>query len=158
MSFAPMMVLGLVGTAVSAMGAMAQANAAAAAANYNAEIAERNAQAARISAASEAAAVKRKTDRQLGTARAAIGASGVTVEGTPLDVLAETAALGETDRQMVLWKGENQAVGYESEAELNRMQASSARTAGMFGAASSLLTGFGRAASGGGYGMPVGVS
>lgn len=158
MSFAPMMALGVLGSVVGAMGAIAQGNAAAAAANYNAEIAERNAQAARISAASEAAAVKRKTDRQLGTARAAIGASGITVEGTPLDVLAETAALGETDRQMVLWKGENQAVGYESEAELNRMQASSARTTGYFSAASSLLTGISRSSSGYGYGRPVEVS
>jgi len=51
------------------------------------------------------------------------------------------------DEQTILYRGRVKATGYGNEAILNRRSANMATEAGYFGAASSLLTGFGRAGS-----------
>lgn len=147
---------------IGAVGAVQQGNAAKAAADYNAKVAQnnaviarQNADLARSEADAEEQTVRRRTAGQLGTAGAAIGASGLTSEGTPLDVLEETAALGELDALTVRWGGdlkarsfEQQATGYESSAVLERMQGRAAQRNAMFSAAGTLLSGFSSAATG----------
>src|SRR5437867_3153463 len=81
---ATLLVLGLVGAGVSAAGAVAggisQSNAANAAADYAKKAAAENARRQSIAA-----------QQQIDRARANYGASGVTAEGSPLDVLEQSA-------------------------------------------------------------------
>ena len=72
---------------------------------------------------------------------AGYGASGVTLEGTPLDVLEESAANAELDALTIRHQGELAARGYENTATLDTFAASGARTGGYISAVDELLTG-----------------
>ena len=80
------------------------------------------------------AELERRAGRRLaGQQRAAFGKSGVLVtEGTPLDVLAQTAADAEFNATQA-------ALGREAEAESLEGQGRVALTSGIFGAATTLL-------------------
>lgn len=114
-------------TAVSTIGAISQANAAAQAAEYNAAV-------ARQEAAAEEARRRREAERQMGQIRAGRAKSGVTVEGSPLIVLADSAMEAEIDALNARWTG-------ETSAKLYKMEARSARRAGIYNAGASLLSG-----------------
>lgn len=118
------------GSALSAIGALQQGKAAQAAANYNAQSAEMEAQ-------SREAAQRAQATRQLGATRAAIGKSGATSEGTPLMVLAESAANAEIDALNTRLTGQRQA-------NLYRARGANARTQGYISAGASLLTAAGK--------------
>lgn len=134
--------LAVVGGIVGAIGALAQADAQSKAAQYNAQVAERNATAARAQAVSEGIDTVANNRRKLSSIRAAIGASGVDIAGSPLDVIGDSAIEGSLDVARVKYKGEVRAAGYDANAQLSRMEASSAKTAGYFNAAGKLLGGF----------------
>ena len=93
------------GTVMSYMGQQQQASATAAAANYqaqvsrnNAIIAERNAQAIEQAGQTEEQNQRQKTAQLVGQARASMAANGIdTTSGTSLNVLGDTAKLGELD-------------------------------------------------------------
>jgi hypothetical protein len=121
--------------------ALSSARAARKEAEYNAAINERNAGIARDQAAADAEAQGRHARMVIGRARAGYGASGVTQEGSPIDVLAMSAANAELDRQNILYRGELRAMGYQDTAALDRSRASAATQRGLEGAASSILTG-----------------
>lgn len=129
------------GTAVSAVGQLASASAAKNASNFNAQVASNNAIAARQTAAANAARESRLSRKRLGALRANIGASGITLAGTPLDLLEDSAAEEELNRLSIIQGGETQARGFENTASLDRAAASNAQTAGFFGAGSELLLG-----------------
>lgn len=112
-----------------AFGSSQTYNAEAAAAEYNARI-------ARIEAQAEEDRIRRQASRELGAIRANIGKSGVTGEGTPLLVLAESAELAELDAQNVRYMGEHGARLYEQRAR-------SARKAIPYSIGASLLSGAG---------------
>jgi hypothetical protein len=99
-------VLALAATAVSAAGTLAsgisQMNAANAAASYAKKAAAENARRNAVAA-----------QKQIGGIRANYGASGVTVEGSPLDVLEESARAAELDRLSILSSGRVAAAGYK---------------------------------------------
>lgn len=130
-----------VGTIMSASAQAQQARDAKKAADFNASIAERNAGIARQQAAQDAMIQQRQARQQIGTAAAGYGASGIVMEGSPLDVLEASAAAAEMDRQTILYKGELRAMGYSDDATISRVQGQSAYNAGMSQAASKLLTG-----------------
>jgi hypothetical protein len=130
-----------VGTAISVIGALNQGQQAADAARYNTAVAQNNAIAARQQAEANAAAQARKARLQLGSIRAGYGASGVALEGSPLDVIEASAAAAELDRQNILYSGELRAGGYESTAGLELMRGDSAKTGSYFSAGSALLKG-----------------
>lgn len=67
------------------------------------------AKAEQASAAAEADRIQRDRRRQMGAARAKFGASGATVEGSPLEVLGDLAAEAELDRQLTLYGGRTRA-------------------------------------------------
>lgn len=150
-------VLAIGGTALSAMGAISAANAQADAANYNAQIADRDAVVAdqNRKLATEQARIdaddKRRGNRRvLASMRAAYGASGLELAGSPLDVLEDTAVEQELDAQRVEFEGRArgregalQMLGLQESATLSRMEARSARTAGVMGAIGGGLSGAG---------------
>lgn len=139
------MAVAVAGAGVSAMGAKNQAKAQSDAALYNAKLAEQNATAARQQAGADASAQQRDARRQLGAMRANSGASGVTLEGSPLDVLESSAASAKLDELNIRYKGEMAATGYGNQADLDRQSADVAVSQGKMNAASSVLTGVGQA-------------
>lgn len=134
-------VLPAIATAFQVIGAISGASAEKRAANYNAAAAERNAVVSRQNAAADAELQSREARRRIGAARAGYGASGVAIEGSPLDVLETSAAEAEMDKLNILYKGELQAMGYEDTAALSRSRAKDAGTAGLFKAGSAVLSG-----------------
>lgn len=149
-------VAGVAGTAMSFFGAQQQASAQAKAYEYqaqvgrnNAIIAERNAEAAIQAGKTEEQNQRRKTAQLEGAARAAMAANGLdTTSGTPLDVLGDTAKLGELDaltiRSNAGRTGYNYRVAGMSEtaqSQLDMASASSAKSAGVVSSMGSLLSG-----------------
>jgi len=122
--------LATAGSAMGVMGALSASKAAQGSANYNAQSAELEAQ-------SREAAHRSQAARQLGTMRAAIGKSGATSEGTPLMVLAESAANAEIDALNTRMTGQRQS-------NLYRTQGVSARRQGYVQAGTSLLSSAGK--------------
>ncbi len=61
--------------------------------------------------------------QQLGDIRANYGASGVTLEGSPLDILQQSAANAELDALTVRHQGAVRAWAYQNEARVEQFQA-----------------------------------
>lgn len=137
----------VIGTALSVMGALNQGQQAKQASEYNAAVANNNAIAARQQAEANAAAQQRKARLQIGSMRAGYGASGVGLEGSPMDVLEQSAAMAELDRQNILYGGQLKSQGYQATAGLELMRGENAVTGSYLNAGSSLLTGLGKAGS-----------
>jgi hypothetical protein len=124
------LVLTGVGTAVSAIESYQAGKAEAAAYRYNAAIAERK-------GIQEEAIARKRLKRLLGHQRALYAKAGVDLsEGSPLVVLADTAAEGEKEAL-------NIRTGSKETANLYRFQASQAKKAGVLKAGATLLTGLG---------------
>lgn len=134
----------------------AQERDQAAQAEENAQISEQNAAIARSDAAAQAKQSERENYLRLGAIRANQGKSGGAAgEGNVLDILGDTAAQGELEKQDILYQGElsargqlnaasgyrRQGVGYERSAALDTSAASYARTASYYKAGSELLAG-----------------
>lgn len=137
----------LVSGAVSAYGAYQQGQAQAQAAEYNAQVADRNAALARQQASVEAEDTARAQRRQMGALRAAYGAAGIGLAGSPLDVIEDTAIEQSMDVRRVGYAGELKAIGMEEKAALFRMEADNARTSGTLGALAQGLGGLSSATS-----------
>jgi len=160
-----MAAIGIIGSLISgvfgAIGAMQQASAAAAAAqqnaaiaDYNRKVSERNAAATLQTTQLESDEKRREGQRRLSSMRVAYGASNLSLEGSPLDVLEDTALEQELDVAKLGYKGRVKAVGYKDEAanyamkaELHRMEAESAQAAGPISAIGKLFGGFSSAGS-----------
>lgn len=127
MSAAALPLMMIASSAISTMGQVQQANAAARASEYNARVTEMEAKA-------EEARVRRESAKRMGAIRTGIAKSGVTTQGTPLLVLAESAELAELDALNVRWSG-------ETGANLDRMRARSARASIPYTVGAGLLAG-----------------
>jgi len=89
-SFALAPTLMTVGTGLGVLGAVRSGQAASMAGRYNAET-------SMMEGAARESAIRDQAGRSMAATRAAIGKSGVTTAGTPLMVLAESAANAEID-------------------------------------------------------------
>jgi len=136
-----MAIAAVAGTAMSAMGQIQAGQSQSEWSNYNAQIAERDAQNTRNLAAFDAEQKRKETQSLIGRQKALYGKAGVTMEGSPLLLMEETASEGELDARMIEWSGSNKSERYMSEGQLSRMKGSQAKTAGYIGAGSTLLTG-----------------
>jgi hypothetical protein len=154
------LVLGLAGTAVSAMGSIQAGNAQAAAANYNAQVLEMN---AKLSDRRARDAVMRgnaeEQQNRLETARfranqiAGMAANGVDVSfGSPLETITSSATMAEMDALTIRANSRREAYDHEVEgvnqradATLKRMEGKAAKQAGFLNAFSTVLTGAGQA-------------
>ena len=159
----------MLGMMLQGLGAMAQAqgqrHAAAAKANeyrYQAQVDDNNrkvalwkAQDAKDRGAKEEASLRTKVAQLKGRQKSALAASGVEIgDGSALDILGDTAALGELDALTIRSNAEREA--YEQKvnasnlaanASMKRMGADNALIAGRIGATTSLLSGAGSIAS-----------
>lgn len=141
--------LSVVGTVAAAVGSIQQGQAAAATGEYNAQVAENNATAEKQRAAYDAGLIDERKDKVRAAQEAGMAASGVDVGvGTPVAVLGDTEAQGERDVLARLYGGETAATASMNDANLFRAEGRAARKAGNIGAATSLMSGFGKIASG----------
>jgi hypothetical protein len=126
---------------MKAGGAVASGFAANSAAKLNAQGAEMNAGLARQAAAVQAQDIEKRGRYLMGTQLARTAASGIDpTSGSPLQVMADSAAAEETNAQRALYQGEVSATGYFNQAKVMRYQGSQALAAGITGAGTTLLT------------------
>ena len=148
-------VMGAMGTFAQGQAAAAQAKGQAAIANYNARVAKQDARAKELRTQFEQQAQAEAGARYGSSLLAGMGASGsIPSQGSPLLVQAQQAAESELDNLMIGYTGMVAAGQSRSQASLDRLQASvyrqqagNYRMAGMIGAGTSLLTGFGSIAA-----------
>ena len=130
--------------------AAAQAKSQAALDEYNAQLAEREAVEARDVAAFEERRFRKGGERLKARQRAAFAKAGVTFEGSPLEVMEQTAIELETDALMIRRSGQLGAGRLTAEAGLQRFAGRSALLRGKAkrraGTISALATGLGGAA------------
>ena len=135
-------VLQVAGTVFSVISALNQGNASRQAGQYNAQVNQQNAEIARSEAEANARQQDRENYMRLGAIRAAAGKSGGAAnEGSALDVLADSAAQGELERQNILYRGELRARGYSNTAALDEFGGENAQSSGYLKAGSELLGG-----------------
>lgn len=133
--------------AVGVVGAMQQGKAASQAAEYNAAVAERNAGVAHAQASAEIQAKAIEQARHFGNVRAQFGSSGIEFSGSALDVFQDQLTSAEHDKQLIKYKGDMKALGFNDEATLARMNAKNSVTAGYIGAASAVTKSIGSIAT-----------
>ena len=131
--------------------AQAQARRDAGMARYNAAVARNQATAVRQRAAIEEARRRDLTRRTLGRDAARFLTGGVAVEGSPLEVLGDTAAQGELDALTVRYGAVLDSQGAENRARLEDWHAQQAVRRGQQAVGTALLS----AAFGGGDPSPT---
>jgi len=130
--------------------AAAQAKSQQVVAEYNARVAEQQAKATEQASLFESRRQAEEAERYQSSLRAGIGASGVVpTEGSPLLIEAQQAAESELENLMIGYEGQIGAGRARSQASLDRLQgsiygqrAATASRSAMFGAGTSLLSGF----------------
>ena len=137
----PILGLTIAGTAISALGTIQQAQSQAAASRFNQQVAQRNQLLAQQRAEEQADRGRREARRFLGAQRAAVGASGLALEGSPMDVLADTASELELDIQTARHAALIDAMSFGGAAGLEGSAAANARAQGFLGVGSDVLTG-----------------
>lgn len=134
----PLMV---VATAISAVGAIQAADAQSDAASFNKKLAEQNVVVAEQQTQADLQQQRRSSTKALGDMRASFSASGVSWEGSALDVLEDSVRQTELERQNIQYQGEMRKRGYMNDASLERARGQNARTAGYMSATSTMLSG-----------------
>lgn len=147
----------LLGTAVSAVGAIAggqaQASAAQAQADQdrrNAIIAQRNAEDSRNRGIAEEQQVQLRTRARLGMQKNTLSERNIALGGSALDILGDTAMFGKLDALTTRNNAEREAIAYEAQgmnytaqAEINEMAADNYALSGGITAFSTALSGIG---------------
>lgn len=160
MAFLPV-VLAVAGTAMTAIGQIRQGQAAKAAADYNAQVANNNAIVAEQQSQSQAMVQGRRAMMQNGGLLANMAANGIEVgEGSPIDILSQSAANAEMDRQNIIYNGRVKAQSLRNQAQLDTFQGETAQSNGFMSAAGTLLSGGSKAwgMSQGGTGSTIAVN
>lgn len=133
--------IGTIATVVSVAGSLMQASQQKKAADYNAQMAQQQSVAAQQQAAAQADTQRRRAQRQIGSMEASYAASGLSLEGSPLEVLEQSARDAELDRQNILYGGSLRSTGYQNTASLESAKGQNAMTSGFLRAGSTLLSG-----------------
>jgi hypothetical protein len=128
-------------TLLNMASARSQAKAEARAAAYNEQQAKLEAESRYNKAAVDAGATAEDARRAIGTAEVAAGASGFTVGGSAVDVIADLARQGSANVRTVLWQGELARQGLLQEAKIQNLQGKAAVKRGVYGQAGALLNG-----------------
>ena len=129
-------------TGLQIYGTLSEGQQAKEAGDYNADVARSNAAYALFESTANAAAQQRQSRQVIGEARAAYGASGVTVEGSPIDILEQSAKMAEIDRQNILYAGNLRSKGYSKTANLETSSGKNAQNAGYLKAGVELLASY----------------
>ena len=125
--------------AIGAVSAISQAQQQKSAAKYNEKVANQQAVATQQAAAANADKTRRAAQKQIGSMEATYAASGVSLEGSPLEVLEQSSRNAKLDELNILWSGQTSARGYQDTANLEKSKAANAMSSGYMSAAGSLF-------------------
>lgn len=104
------------------------------AAKANAKLAEQSAAIVLEQAGLDEGEARRERSRLVGAQIAATGASGVTLDGTPMSTIIDDAVRSESEALAIRYRGKLQATGYKNEAKQLRLAGSQAIAGGYLGA------------------------
>lgn len=122
-----------------AVGIYAEGSLAEEVGKYNALVARQNAALIRQQTVTEETRYRQSARKELGAMRAAYGASGVTMAGSPTAVLLESAKNAELNALNIRRGGRLQALALESEAELAEFYGKQKKRTATLAAAGQLL-------------------
>ena len=131
------------GALLSAKGQLDAGAAARRAGNAEGDLLEKNAD--RVEEMGEYTAFRHnmKVKKVLGAGRAAYAASGVTMSGSAMDVMRESAVEGERDRLTILYNARVKADTMRDQASIARYRGEAAQAAAQYKAAGTVLSGAG---------------
>ena len=115
--------LAVAATAISVTTGVIQGNQQKAMANYQRQVNEQNAQASRQAAQAKIANQRRAAKFTYGSQLARLGGMGALAEGSPLDIMGQSAGQEKYDEMVTEYEGEVQAVNFQQKAALNKYQA-----------------------------------
>lgn len=115
--------LAVAATAISVTTGVVQGNQQKAMANYQRQVNEQNAQASRQAAQAKIANQRRAAKFTYGSQLARLGGMGALAEGSPLDIMGQSAGQEKYDEMVTDYEGEVQAVNFQQKATLNKYQA-----------------------------------
>lgn len=143
MFFLPILAVALagVGTAVSVYGQVQQAQTAKAMGKYNAKLAEQQALQTEMDAAENIRRKRRENKRLLATQRSRYAKAGVLEEGTPLELLAETAGNLEMETLDYDRQQRMAAAGLRAQGAADLAMGANQARGALIGAGASLLQG-----------------
>lgn len=136
--------LGIGGTLMQASAIKQQAETQASLYEANAQFQRNQADLATEAGKQEELKFSKEQRQTLGTQSALYGAAGVSMSGSPLDVMADTAAKYESDINMMGYNTEIKRNAYNYQAQLYDWQAGRMKDAGDTASTMTLLTGFGK--------------
>lgn len=131
----------MAGEALSAYGALQQGSSDKAAGEFNAQIAERNAEYTIKKSAEDERRQRVISKKFIGDIRSSYGASGITMDGSALDVLEASAADAELDALTIRHEGRVKAAGYINEANYERTAGENAKRQSYLKAAGYVIQG-----------------
>lgn len=131
----------MLSTFINVLGDFKTSSAQQKAYTYNANLAKFNQGVTQQEGAVAVDAQRKQNAQRLGLMRANIGASGLDLEGSGLDMLYSNAYQGEIDARTTQWNYDQKAKGYGMEADLATSQSNDAQSSGYINAASSVLRG-----------------
>lgn len=112
--------------------------------NYQAELNEAEAKRVEEQTVEQLRRFRVQVGQAEGANRASLGASGITTEGSAMDVLEMNARNAKLDELNIEYKGERRAEALREEAKLNRMGGQAARSAAYAEGDAQLVGGIGR--------------
>lgn len=133
---------GLIGGLMSGLGSMMSAQGQAQSMEAQAAANERQAQIERQTAEYEGMREREKGLRVAGKQRTAYLSAGVSLEGSPTDIIIDSARENELDVAAIKYGGRVKAENYETQAAILRVNASNTRTAGAVGALAPIIGAF----------------
>lgn len=131
--------MSIIGGLMQAQGQIQAGDAAGDAYDFNANVSDQNAEQAIKLSAQDERRQRIHGRKAVGEMRASYGASGVTAEGSPSDVLAESMASAELDALNIRYAGESRAANFRNEATIARFNSSNARSGARMGAAATII-------------------
>lgn len=134
-------VAGSLASVASAAGSLSQGRSQAAIHGYNANVSRQPAAAVQRQTDYAVQQNRAQADRLAGRQRVLIAKSGVDLDGSPLQVMEDTASQVQRDALAIRYAGDVRSAQAESQAALDGMQADSSLTAGYMGAGASVLSG-----------------
>jgi len=132
--------LQLIGGGIDAAGKMAQGKQDAATGETNRRLAEAQGSDALVRGSIEEQRYRREIAQIVGAQKAAFGQRNVAVSGTALDILSDTAQLGEEDALTIRNNAAREAWGYRNQASEASRWGANQKSNAMSAAGGSLLT------------------
>ena len=141
-------IIGIIAALVSAGSMIYSAQQQRKTADYRAQLAEEAGEEVKAGTEVDKARAEREGKRLLARQRAMYAKSGVKMEGSPLEVLADTQAELDLDQMIIEHGGQSRASAYERKGMFLRQAGRSAQQASYIRAGASLLESGGKAYSG----------